>query len=122
MSPYLFAMNMDVLACGIKDLSQWCMIFADDIVLRTTRREEVEKKLRQEAEYQWKGNFIQDVNVHRNLDGNSDINLHGDNLERVVAFKYLGSTLSENGDLDGKMTHIIQPGWTQLEERIVGSV
>ena len=25
-----------------------------------------------------------------NLDGNSDINLQGDNLERVNAFKYLG--------------------------------
>ena len=44
-------------------------------------------------------------NGHRNLDGNSDINLHGDNLERVIAFKYLGSTLAENGELDAKMTH-----------------
>ena len=49
-------------------------------------------------------------NVHRNLDGNSDINLHGDNLERV------------NGDLDAKMTHIIQSGWKQLEEGKGGSV
>ena len=49
MSPYLFAMSMDVSACGIKDISSWCMIFADDIVLRSTRREEVEKKLRQEC-------------------------------------------------------------------------
>ena len=54
MSPYLFAMSMDVLACGIKDVSPWCMIFADDIVLRSTRREEVENKLRQGAEYQQK--------------------------------------------------------------------
>ena len=49
MSPYLFAMSMDVLACGIKDVSPWCMIVADDIVLRSTRREEVENKLRQGA-------------------------------------------------------------------------
>ena len=26
LSPYLFAMNMDVLAHGIKDLSPWCML------------------------------------------------------------------------------------------------
>ena len=38
-------MSMDVLACGIKDLSPWCMIFPDDIVLCSTRREEVENKL-----------------------------------------------------------------------------
>ena len=29
----------------------------------------------------------------------------------MIAFKYLGSTLTENGDLDAKMTHRIQPGW-----------
>ena len=45
LSPYLFAMIMDVLACGIKDLSRWCMLYADDIVLCGTRRVEVEKKL-----------------------------------------------------------------------------
>ena len=27
LSPYLFAMIMDVLACGIKDLSPWCKKF-----------------------------------------------------------------------------------------------
>ena len=46
-----------------------------------------------------------------NLDGNSDINLQGQNLERVKTFKYLGVTLAENGDLDVEMTHRIQSGW-----------
>ena len=41
--PYHFAMIMDVSACRIKDLSPWCMLYADDIVFRGTRREEVEK-------------------------------------------------------------------------------
>ena len=45
-----------MLACGIKNLSPLCMIFADDIALCSTRREDVEKKLRQEAEYHDKGN------------------------------------------------------------------
>ena len=31
LSPYLFAMIMDVMAHGIKDLlSPWCMLYADD--------------------------------------------------------------------------------------------
>ena len=41
--PYHFAMIMDVSACRIKDISPWCMLYADDIVLRGTRREEMEK-------------------------------------------------------------------------------
>ena len=42
-----------------------------------------------------------------NLDGNSDINLQGEHLERVNTSKYLGATLEEKGDLDAKMTHRI---------------
>ena len=43
--------------------------------------------------------------------GNSDVNIQGENLERVNTFKYLGATLAENGDLDAEMTHRIQSGW-----------
>ena len=50
-------------------------------------------------------------NIDGNLDGNSDINLQGQNLEPVNTFKYLGATLAENGDLDAEMTHRIQSGW-----------
>ena len=49
--------------------------------------------------------------VDGNLDGNSDINIQGENLERMNTFKYLGATLAENGDLDTEMTHRIQSGW-----------
>ena len=47
-------------------------------------------------------------NEDGNLDGNSDINLQGENLERVNTFKYLGETFAENGDLGAEMT---QSGW-----------
>ena len=53
------------------------------------------------------------------MDGNSDINLQGHNLERVNTFKYLGATLAENGELDAEMTHIIQTGW-QNWKRVSG--
>ena len=45
LSPYLFAMIIGVLARGIKDISPWCMLYADDIVLYGTRSEVVENKL-----------------------------------------------------------------------------
>ena len=45
LSHYIFAMIMDVLVRGIKDLSPWCVFYADDIVLCGTTREVVEKKL-----------------------------------------------------------------------------
>ena len=53
LSPNIFAMLMDVLARGIKDLSPWCMLYADDIVLCVTSSEVVEKKLKS-GEGLWK--------------------------------------------------------------------
>ena len=44
------------------------------------------------------------------MDGNSDINLQAETVERLNTFKYIGATLSDNGDLDAEMTHI-QSGW-----------
>ena len=127
LSPYLFAIIMDVLAHGIKDLSPWCMLYADDIVLCGTRREVVENKLeewrRAMEDRGLKINIKKTVylrfNVDGNLDGNSDINLQGHNLERVNTFKSLGSTLAENGDLDAEMIHRIQSGW-QSWKRVSG--
>ena len=46
-------------------------------------------------------------NVDRNLDGSSDINIQGENLERVNTFKYSGAPLADNGDLDAEMKHRI---------------
>ena len=127
LSPYLFAMIMDVLAHGIKDLSRWCMLYADDIVWCGTRREVVENKLEEwrramedrGLKINTKKTVYLRFNVDGNVDGNSDINLQGQNLERVNTFKYLGATLAENGDLDAEMNHRIQTGW-QNWKRVSG--
>ena len=94
-------------------------VYADDIVLCGTRSEVVEKKLEEwrramedrGLKINRKKTVYLRFNVDGNLDGNSDINLQGQNLERVNTFKYLGATLAENGDLDAEMTHRIQSGW-----------
>ena len=116
LSPYLFAMIMDVLARGIKDISSWCMLYSDYIVLCGTRSGVVENKLEEwrrtmedrGLKINRKKTVYLRFNVDRNLDdGNSDVNIQGENLERVNTFKYLGATLAENGNLDAEMTHII---------------
>ena len=73
------------------------MLYADDIVLCGTRSEVVETKLEEwrkaMEERGLKINRTKTVylmfNVDRNLDGNADINLQGQNLERMKTFKYL---------------------------------
>ncbi len=43
LSPYLFDLTIDVMARLIVDSSAWCMLFADDIVLCSTKRENLGK-------------------------------------------------------------------------------
>ena len=38
----------------------------------------------------------------------------------LLLFKYLGATLTENGDMDAEMSHTIQSEWKKLEERVLG--
>ena len=86
-----------------------------DIVLYGTRSEVVENKLeewRRAMEGRWlkinrkKTVYLRFI-VDANLAGNSDINIQGENLERMNhTFKYLVATLTDNGDLDTEMTHI----------------
>ncbi|XP_068203645.1 uncharacterized protein [Palaemon carinicauda] len=43
--PYLCDLVMDVLTQGIRDQSPWCIHFADDVIMCSTRRDAVEEKL-----------------------------------------------------------------------------
>ena len=54
-----------------------------------------------------------------NLDGNSDTNLQGDNLEGITTLKYVGSTSADNIDLGAETTHKIRSGWKKWK-RITG--
>ena len=83
------------------------MLYADDIVLCGTRSDVVENKLEEwrramedrGLKIHRKKTVYLRFNVDRDLDdGNSDVNIQGENLERVNTFKYLGATLAENGD------------------------
>ena len=80
-------MIMDVLARGIKDISPWCMLYADDIVLCGTRSEVVENKLeewRQAMEDRGlKINRKKAVYLRFNVDGNLYENMISIYRERI---------------------------------------
>ena len=92
---------LDVMGRGITEQHPWCMLFAGDIVLRSTGREHVERKgeewrsameerglkiSRRKTEY-FGCNEHQDAEVH----------LQGEPVKRVKTFTNLGSTLAEDG-------------------------
>ena len=115
LSPYLFDLVMDVVTQGIRDQSPWCMLFADDIVLCSNRREVVEEKLEEwRREMEGRGLKISRSKTEYlslNDSENGQISLQGEVLKRVEKFKYLGSTVAEDGGLEAEITHRIQAGW-----------
>ena len=115
LSPYLFDLIMDVLAQGVKDQAPWCMLFADDIVLCSTSKEEVERK----AENWRRALEDRGLKISRKKteylrfceEGDEEVRLQGEILKRVDSFKYLGSTVAQDGELDAEINHRIQSGW-----------
>ena len=106
---------MDVLAQGVKDQAPWCMLFADDIVLCSTSKAEVERK----TENWRKALEDRGLKISRKKTeylrfcegGDGEVRLQGEILKRVDRFKYLGSTVAEDGELDAEIDHRVQSGW-----------
>ena len=101
-------MILDVMGRGIKEQPPWCILFADDIVLCSTRRDHVERKLEEwRTAMEERGLKISrrkteylGCNEHQD----AEIQLQGDTLKRVKTFAYLGSTLADDGELDAEVT------------------
>ncbi|KAK3528549.1 hypothetical protein QTP70_002793 [Hemibagrus guttatus] len=105
LSPFLFAIVMDQLSEEVRQESPWTMMFADDIVICSESREQVEENLerwrfalerrgmkvsRSKTEYMY-------VNGR---EGSGTVRLQGEEVKKVQEFKYLGSTVQSNGEYE----------------------
>ena len=91
------------------------MLCADDIVLCSTRRDHVERKLeewrRAMEERGLKISRRKTEYLGCNEHQDAEIQLQGETVKRVETFTYLGSTLAEDGELDAEVTSRVQSGW-----------
>ena len=96
------------------------MLFADDIVLLADSREEINTKLeiwrnaleskgfrlsRNKTEYMH-SNF-----TNKQLRDDLKVRLREDIIPQVTKFKYLGSIIRQDGEIDDDVNHRIQAGW-----------
>ena len=50
----------------------------------------------------------------RNSNSNVDVKLGNHTVPQVTRFKYLGSIIQNNGEIEGDVSHRIQAGWLKL--------
>ena len=122
LSPFLFILLLDVLTEGMRRRIPWSILYADDGFLCGTDDEE----LNREAE-EWRNcleerglriNRIKTVGMRCNFEEVArereiDLEIDFHKLKEVESFKYLGSVIQNNGDLDEELTRSIQSGWNR---------
>jgi hypothetical protein len=115
---------MDEVTRDIQGDIPWCMLFADDVVLVDEIRAGVNMKLelrrhtlesrgfrlsRTKTEY-----MMCDFSPTRHEDG--DVSLEGQVVAKKDTFRYLGSMLQKDGDIDEDVRHRISAGWLKWRQ------
>ncbi|KAK3522940.1 hypothetical protein QTP86_009709 [Hemibagrus guttatus] len=110
------AVVMDQLSEEVRQESPWTMMFADDIVICSESREQVEENLER-----WR--FVLErrgMKVSRSKteymcvnerEGSGTVRLQGEEVKKVQEFKYLGSTVQSNGECGKEVKKRVQAGW-----------
>ncbi|KAK3547951.1 hypothetical protein QTP70_001318 [Hemibagrus guttatus] len=116
LSPFLFAIVIDQLSEEVRQESPWKMMFADDIVICSERREQVEETLeRWRFALERKGMKVSRSKTEymcvNEREGSGTVRLQGEEVKKVQEFKYLGSTVQSNGECGKKVKKQVQAGW-----------
>ncbi|KAK3553518.1 hypothetical protein QTP70_004198 [Hemibagrus guttatus] len=101
LSPFLFAIVMDQLSEEVRHESPWTMMFADDIVICSESREQVEENLeRRRFALKRRGMKVSRSKTEymcmNEREGSGTVRLQGEEVKKVQEFKYLGSTVQSN--------------------------
>ncbi|VFQ72228.1 unnamed protein product [Cuscuta campestris] len=124
LSPFLFALVMDVLTQGVQDEVPWCMLFADDIVLIDDTREGLNDKLElwhlalETKGFRISRNKIEYMECRfssRDTESEVEVRIDSHLVPKVDRFRYLGSVIQADGELDADVGHQVEPGvsWKQ---------
>ncbi|KAK3541245.1 hypothetical protein QTP86_016907 [Hemibagrus guttatus] len=116
LSPFLFAIVMDQLSEEVRQESPWTMMFADDIVICSESREQVEENLeRWRFALERRGMKVSRSKTEymcvNEREGSGTVRLQGEEVKKVHEFKYLGSTVQSNGECGKEVKKRVQAGW-----------
>ncbi|KAK3561602.1 hypothetical protein QTP86_010677 [Hemibagrus guttatus] len=107
---------MNQLSEEVRQESPWTMMFADDIVICSESREQVEKNLeRWRFALKRRGMKVSRSKTEymcvNEREGSETVRLQGEEVKKVQEFKYLGSTVQSNGECGKEVKKRVQAGW-----------
>ncbi|KAK3556412.1 hypothetical protein QTP70_008101 [Hemibagrus guttatus] len=110
------AVVMDQLSEEVRQESPWTMMFADDIVICSESREQVEENLeRWRFALERRGMKVSRSKTEymcvNEREGSGTVRLQGEEVKKVQEFKYLGSTVQSNGEWGKEVKKRVQAGW-----------
>ncbi|MCJ8740952.1 hypothetical protein PDJAM_G00064870 [Pangasius djambal] len=116
LSPFLFAMVMDQLSEEVRQESPCTLMFADDIVICSESREQVEENLeRWRFAPERRGMKVSRSKTEymcvKEREGSGAVRLQGEEVKKVQEFKYLGLTVQSNGECGKEVKKRVQAGW-----------
>ncbi|KAD4586681.1 hypothetical protein E3N88_24282 [Mikania micrantha] len=121
LSPFLFAVILDELSRSIQQDIPWCMLYADDIVLMVENKEDLNARLeewrfaleskglrisRSKTEYLY-------CNFSGSVDDDNHLTIGDQEVSKTARFKYMGSFVQRDGDVDCDVAHRVQAGWNR---------
>jgi hypothetical protein len=118
LSPYLFLLVMDALTSNIQERAPWCMLFADDIVLVGKDEHAVQSRLEE-----WRKRLESvGLRISRSKTEHlfcafgdpssfSHIALDGVPPSTCSDFRYLGSLIQNDGEIDRDVKNRMNAGW-----------
>ena len=124
LSPFIFTIIIEEISKSIWETVPWCMLFADDIVLVGKTKEEVNRKLEEwKTMLRDKGLLISRKKTEYlrcHFSGTESISepevtIGGEVVACTTKFRYLGSVIHSNGEIDGDVTNRIQAGWLKWQ-------
>ncbi|KAK3517885.1 hypothetical protein QTP70_026212 [Hemibagrus guttatus] len=100
----------------VRQESPWTMMFADDIVICSESREQVEENLeRWRFALERRGMKVSRSKTEymcvNEREGSGTVRLQGEEVKKVQEFKYLGSTVQSNGECGKEVKKRVQAGW-----------
>ncbi|KAK3510269.1 hypothetical protein QTP70_032590 [Hemibagrus guttatus] len=107
---------MDHLSEEVRQESPWTMTFADDIVICSESREQVEENLeRWRFALERRGMKVSHSKTEymcvNEREGSGTVRLQGEEVKKVQEFKYLRSTVQSNGECGKEVKKRVQAGW-----------